>query len=792
MRNLRRLTQSTYQKLDSDLVITRLGRLMIRDGNIALNRFLTRSASFNAAVTEGGIVSIGAGMTCNVSMPMSVVQNNGTRDYRYCFDANGGVSSQSVAITASHPTLNRIDIIQAQIAQRTKYADASVDLVNPVTQVVTPSNVNRDSEYYLVISAKAGTPGASPTAPTLDIATAGTVTGTVIIPATIDLTVTYLLYMAVDEDAEYVLIDLRGATPSATTRAEILAKINGAGFGAIASYDGSFHLVFTSLTTGPYSAIRFRQPQAYTNDALAAMTGLSLPTGYYAEYLGTAGYFKLAEVTVPAAATTPSAVIDLTGTWTVESGTTVQIPAYDNHRTQASLDHPAGSVQSTHIQSGSVQSTHIQSSVALAGSPTTTTQAAGDSSTKIATTAFSQNMQSPAFVGIPTSPTAAPGTNTTQIASTAYVYAATSPITHDYLNYGVSSINHFTTLYQQWTAITQYVTARNDAANSANVLNVIGDLYTTAIASIGTVTSAYQLSTVLLPNGKVLIVVYASTTTYNLYLYDPVSNTAVAAGTATISVVAAGQSSTVLLPNGKVLIVVYASTTTYNLYLYDPVSNTAVAAGTTTLTVTGANNSSTVLLPNGQVLIVVYASTTTYNLYLYDPVSNTAVAAGTATITVTSTGGISTVLLPSGLVLIVVYASTTTYNLYLYDPVSNTAVAAGTATITVTATIGATGSGPISTVLLPNGKVLIVVYASTTTYNLYLYDPVSNTAVAAGTATITVTAAYIISTSILYEGRVLICMASSGTGYSFAIASGPFAYGNDYQFPAQLLLGGMI
>lgn len=54
---------------------------------------------------------------------------------------------------------------------------------------------------------------------------------------------------------------------------------------------------------------------------------------------------------------------------------------------------------------------------------TATTQALGDSSTKLATTAFAQTMQSPAFTGTPTAPTATAGTATTQLATTAFVSA---------------------------------------------------------------------------------------------------------------------------------------------------------------------------------------------------------------------------------------------------------------------------------------------------------------------------------------------------------------------------------
>lgn len=69
-------------------------------------------------------------------------------------------------------------------------------------------------------------------------------------------------------------------------------------------------------------------------------------------------------------------------------------------------------------------------SPALTGTPTAPTPTAGDSSTKIATTAFVQGelgdyapLASPALTGTPTAPTAATSTNTTQIATTAFVKA---------------------------------------------------------------------------------------------------------------------------------------------------------------------------------------------------------------------------------------------------------------------------------------------------------------------------------------------------------------------------------
>jgi hypothetical protein len=79
----------------------------------------------------------------------------------------------------------------------------------------------------------------------------------------------------------------------------------------------------------------------------------------------------------------------------------------------------------TNIAIGSTTGT---STTTLQGTTNGVTQTAGDSSLKLATTAFvttadnlKANLASPALTGVPTAPTATPGTNTTQIATTAFV-----------------------------------------------------------------------------------------------------------------------------------------------------------------------------------------------------------------------------------------------------------------------------------------------------------------------------------------------------------------------------------
>jgi hypothetical protein len=82
----------------------------------------------------------------------------------------------------------------------------------------------------------------------------------------------------------------------------------------------------------------------------------------------------------------------------------------------------------TNIAIGSTTGT---STTTLQGITNGVTQSAGDSSLKLATTAFvttadnlKANLASPTFTGVPAAPTASAGTNTTQIATTAFVTAA--------------------------------------------------------------------------------------------------------------------------------------------------------------------------------------------------------------------------------------------------------------------------------------------------------------------------------------------------------------------------------
>ena len=98
-------------------------------------------------------------------------------------------------------------------------------------------------------------------------------------------------------------------------------------------------------------------------------------------------------------------------------------------------------------------------SPALTGTPTSTTPTAGDSSTKIATTAFVATsfapLASPALTGTPTAPTAANGDVSTKIATTAFVVSNASGFPS-----GTAMLFQQTTAPVGWTKVTTF----NDAA----------------------------------------------------------------------------------------------------------------------------------------------------------------------------------------------------------------------------------------------------------------------------------------------------------------------------------------
>jgi hypothetical protein len=260
----------------------------------------------------------------------------------------------------------------------------------------------------------------------------------------------------------------------------------------------------------------------------------------------------------------------------------------------------------------------------------------------------------------------------------------------------------------------------------------------------GTFSGNYvTLGTVLLPDGRVFLVPYGSTTAR---IYDPLTNTlTVPSGTYP------GSNSLgrgVLLPDGRVFCCPITSTTAR---IYDPATDTVI---TPNGTYPGTANafSGCVLLSDGRVFIVPGSST---SARIYDPVNDTLTTpSGTYPGNFGCNGG---VLLPDGRVFITPFNSTTAR---IYDPVTDTlitpngtyepaTVARGTLmadgrifmaegavsdkpgviydpvadTLTILS-VTFPNPGYSVSVLLPDGRLFCVPYGGT---QAAIYDPIQNT-----------------------------------------------------------------
>lgn len=357
MKNIRYLQQTIRSRIEHDLVLTRIGELAYRDDNLLVRGLMYPGSSVDAVIIEGLIASPGTGMVVNLTAPAIAVQKipDGaySNDVKYVADANANTNF-SISLDPSHVTLNRIDIIEGRVAKRSAYTDLNVSIADPVTKIISTSTRDRDYEVYLQVQKVTGTPAASPAPPSPTAATAGILLGTVDINTSpMDLSNKYLFRFAIGPDAELVEIDLRGATPSATTAAEILAKINAAGFGAVATLSGNY-LQITATGTGENSVVRVKSASDPTKDAYSVITGNSEDPGYHAEFYGGNAWFKIAEIFVPASATSLTAANvrsreEKDTQWAADAGTIENGYSFDVHRKSTDMDHVDESVRVRHL-----------------------------------------------------------------------------------------------------------------------------------------------------------------------------------------------------------------------------------------------------------------------------------------------------------------------------------------------------------------------------------------------------------------------------------------------------------
>ncbi len=234
-------------------------------------------------------------------------------------------------------------------------------------------------------------------------------------------------------------------------------------------------------------------------------------------------------------------------------------------------------------------------------------------------------------------------------------------------------------------------------------------------------TARYDHNSVLLNNGKVLIVGGSTATAFasTAELYDPASGIVTTTGTPQHR---AYNGTLTMLPNGKVLftggisdyLVGYGSPY-LGAELYDPASGNWTKTPDTLTT--HALHTAT-LLTNGKVLVVgADSSGVNTQAELYDPASNTWTATGSLT---TGRQSHTATLLANGKLLVVGGSGSSAQlaSAELYDPVAGTWSAAGSL---------ATARRLHAATLLPNGKVLVSGGQETSTLaSAELYDPGTN------------------------------------------------------------------
>lgn len=284
MKDLTYIKHNVYQRISADGVLTRGGDLIRENINTIMSSMYDPSRNL---VIKGGKFTVDSGWTFHV---------DGGSFYQQSKDVtNAWVVSQQLAksltVDAADPT-DRYDLVQARYVVNNTNLQ-TLDIVDPATGQISQQQFYIDRVVALDISIKKGTAGAG-ICPTLDGASAATTTGTPIL-TTVDLSTKYKLKITVDSGAA-VTVDCRGATPAATTIAEIITKINTAVGLTIATNDGSDRLKLTSTTTGEDSYILLTPPSS--NDAINVIMGLSVSPNYYYQYQGTRPYFKLGEVKV--------------------------------------------------------------------------------------------------------------------------------------------------------------------------------------------------------------------------------------------------------------------------------------------------------------------------------------------------------------------------------------------------------------------------------------------------------------------------------------------------------------
>lgn len=313
MQQLKFLKHNVYQRISASNVLTRAGDLIRDNLNSVMSSMYDPSRNL---VIKGGKFTVDTGWNFHVDAG-SFYQQSKNVNTAWIISQ---ILQKNLSVSPS-TAQDRYDLVQARYVVNDTNLQ-SVDIIDPGTGQISQQNFNIDRAVDLEVQIKEGTPGAG-VAPSLDGGAAASITGTPVLTPTVDLSVRYNLKIAVDNGA-FVTVDCRGATPAATTIAEIITKINTAVGLSIASNDGSGHLKLTSLTNGEDSYLTIAPPT--TVDAINILLGLSIVPNYYYTYQGLRPFFKLGEVKIQASSANliqgDLRDIDSVLSWTVDQNAT--------------------------------------------------------------------------------------------------------------------------------------------------------------------------------------------------------------------------------------------------------------------------------------------------------------------------------------------------------------------------------------------------------------------------------------------------------------------------------------
>jgi len=309
-RDIRTLNMVEGQKIESDLVVKRIGDLSYRNLGTFAKSFLFDS---------GKALIVGDGLRVEPDSGMTVKIPSGSVFQRFidiipCLQ----IEDQTVTVEAATGS-PRIDIIEAQIKKISNKTDYSqiATVASGSAIAITNEEIKRDIKYYLDTRSQTNTT-------TTTSGTKGKLTGTIDLTSTVDLTEKYLINIADGEDSSFQEIDCRGSSPSATTRLEIINAINSA-VGRTMAATGSGNVIeLTGAGTGETSFFELKAPVTDPDkDCLDLILGLSIGGAYKYTYQGENEWFKLAEIDIGAATTVITSGlirnIDQKSTWASES-----------------------------------------------------------------------------------------------------------------------------------------------------------------------------------------------------------------------------------------------------------------------------------------------------------------------------------------------------------------------------------------------------------------------------------------------------------------------------------------